>query len=109
VKEVRGVFSSAAEIQPKAVAKKYPFLLIVLKEGFRVHPPAPFGMGCMVKDPAGASIDGGWASRVHIFQWASNMAESDWTRPQEFLPDWWLKDGIEADEFAKDAKESLHL
>ncbi|MCJ1300839.1 hypothetical protein MMC08_003638, partial [Hypocenomyce scalaris] len=90
--EVRTGFSSAADITI-AAANKLPYLLAVLEESLRMHPPVPAGASRIVP-PGGSTISGCWVpggTLVTIPQFAAYHSPNNFAKPTSFIPSRWLE------------------
>ncbi|APA13793.1 hypothetical protein sscle_11g085630 [Sclerotinia sclerotiorum 1980 UF-70] len=91
--EIRSSFSSEEEINIGTVNEK-PYLLAVLKEALRIHPPVPGNHprrvgadGCVV---AGNYVPPN--TLVSFPHWAGYHSEKNWNRPNDFVPERWMGD-----------------
>ena len=101
--DVREKFKSEEEITFASVTE-CEYLLAVLEEGMRMYPPAPSIFSREALDEM--DIDGVKVPRgthVGVHQLASYHSEENWTRPLEFLPERFLKEGQEG-EFRDDSE-----
>lgn len=105
LKEVRSTFSSEKEITIDSV-NNLTYLIAVLSESMRIYPPVPTAAPRLVPYPgdtvAGKYLPGGTA--VNIVHYAAYRYSKNFRRPLEFLPERWLKEGMEG-EFATDNRE----
>jgi cytochrome P450 len=103
--EVRSKFKAEEDITFASVVEcKY--MLAVLEEGLRIYPPAPSvfprqALEDMVVD--GVKVPKG--THVGVHQLATHRAQENWSRPNQFVPERWTKEGKEG-EF-KDDRESM--
>ncbi|KAF2005008.1 cytochrome P450 ClCP1 [Amniculicola lignicola CBS 123094] len=103
--EVRGVFNHEAEIDLMSVGK-LDYMLAVLDEGMRIFPPVP-NQGNRVVPAGGADVAGKWVAggtSLQVNQYAANRLETNFTRPEAFVPERWLADSPE--EFANDDRSA---
>ncbi|KAL0933951.1 benzoate 4-monooxygenase cytochrome P450 [Colletotrichum truncatum] len=92
VEEVRGYFSSAADINFAKATARLPYLLAVLNEAFRLYPPVPTILERVVPNPGeyieGIFVPGG--TRVGVHQSSAGLSISNFTQPEKFIPERWL-------------------
>lgn len=92
--EVRGAFAREADVT-FAAAARLPYLLAVVHEALRIHPPLPAGINRTV--PAGgAVIDGRFVAAGTILQvphWPAFHLAENFADPWEFVPERWLPEG----------------
>ncbi|KAF5873344.1 putative cytochrome p450 protein [Botrytis fragariae] len=89
--EIRSSFNSEDEIQISSVFDK-PYLLAVLKEALRMHPPVPGNHPRRV-GKEGATIAGNYVppnTLVSFPHWAGYHSERNWNRPDDFVPERWM-------------------
>lgn len=90
--EVRAAFAVPADINFSSV-NTLKYLLAVINEALRIHPPLPAGINRVV--PAGgATIDGRFVPQGTILQvphWAAFHLEENFTDPWEFVPERFLE------------------
>ncbi|SLM35804.1 toxin biosynthesis cytochrome p450 [Lasallia pustulata] len=89
---VRTIFDSAQDIKLAALGKM-PYLIAVLEESLRIHPPVPGGFGRRVL-PEGATISGRWVpggTAVNIPQKAANVSHHNFAEANFFIPERWLE------------------
>ncbi|KAJ9152036.1 Isotrichodermin C-15 hydroxylase [Pleurostoma richardsiae] len=102
-KEIRTRFDSEADIK-FATVSKLPYILAVINEALRIHPPLPAGINRMV--PAGgAHVNGKYVpagTNLQVPHWAAYHSSSNFRDPWLFVPERWL-DGDK--EYAGDNKE----
>ena len=111
-KEVRDMFSedSRDQINSTTVSQRLPYLHACIKEALRFYPPTPFGMARKIVG-SGSVIDGQLVppgTSVSVSQWASNHSASNWTKPDDFVPERWLDEASSSNEFTKDKRDALH-
>jgi cytochrome P450 len=81
------------------------YMIAVLTETLRIYPPAPASFNRVVPKE-GCTIVGSYLpgnTVVAINQWSANHSPSNFTRPDEFLPQRWLGDP----EFENDKKKAM--
>ncbi|CAN8101611.1 unnamed protein product [Discula destructiva] len=103
--EIRGTFASEAAINIEAV-RDLPYLLAVLKESLRIHPPVP-GNHSRIVSGEGAEIVGKWVppgTLVSFPHWAGYHSKLNWNRPDDFVPERWMGDP----EFDSDNRACFH-
>ncbi|PSN64117.1 cytochrome P450 [Corynespora cassiicola Philippines] len=91
--EVRGAFKSEDEIDLISVGK-LDYMLAVLDEGMRIYPPVA-NQGNRVVPPQGAMVAGKWVpggTSLQVLQYGANHSATNFTRPEEFVPERWLAD-----------------
>lgn len=89
--EVRSAFKDEDEIDLLSVGK-LDYMLAVLDEGMRVYPPVP-NQGNRVVPAGGAMVAGKWVpggTSLQVMQYAANHSPSNFTRPDDFVPERWL-------------------
>jgi len=89
--EVRGAFQAKADINVAKITR-LPYFEAVLKESFRMYPPAIFGQPRRTY-AAGETIAGYWIPQntgIQLNQYAANHSASNFTDPQSFVPERWL-------------------
>lgn len=97
--EVRSAFSSEDEITFSSIPK-LPYLIAVINESLRIHPPVPAGIHRFVPK-GGAFIDGRYVPEgadVYITQWAAFHSKDNFADPYLFVPERWLGDERYADD-----------
>ncbi|ROV92820.1 hypothetical protein VPNG_09090 [Cytospora leucostoma] len=99
--EVRGYFPPSGEGEEEgeeggmsyaAVSRGLPYLLAVLHESLRIHPPLPAGINRSVPR-GGATVDGRFVAEGTVLQvphWAAFHLEENFRDPWEFAPERWL-------------------
>ncbi|KAI3012351.1 hypothetical protein CBS147346_728 [Aspergillus niger] len=90
--EVRGEFSSAREINVSTLLR-LPMLEAAIKEGIRLTSPVPLGLTRLVPI-GGHTINGEFfpeGTVVSYMQWAANVSPQNYTDPQAFHLERWLK------------------
>jgi cytochrome P450 len=114
VSEIRSMFKTYEEMTILAT-QDIKYLAAVVEEAFRRYPPAPNAFPRVVP-PEGAEIDGQWVpggTTVGINQWAAHHDPSNFYRPDDFLPERWLRadlhgpNDLPAELFANDNKDSM--
>jgi cytochrome P450 len=93
MEEVRGSFQQKTDINISEVAK-LPYFEAVLKESFRMYPPAIFGQPRRTY-AAGETVAGYWIPKntgLQLNQYAANYSASNFTDPERFAPERWLGD-----------------
>ncbi|KAF2183273.1 cytochrome P450 [Zopfia rhizophila CBS 207.26] len=89
--EVRGAFKSEEEIDLLSVSR-LDYMLAVLDAGMRIYPPVP-NQGNRVVPAGGAPVSGKWVAggtSLQVQQYAANHLPSNFTRPDDFVPERWL-------------------
>jgi cytochrome P450 len=102
--EIRSSFRSESEIDMVSV-NSLTYMIAVLTETLRIYPPAPASFNRVVPKE-GCTIVGSYLpgnTVVAINQWSANHSPSNFTRPDEFLPQRWLGDP----EFENDKKKAM--
>ncbi|KAG8167371.1 hypothetical protein KVR01_003060 [Diaporthe batatas] len=99
--EVRSAFRKDQEINVNSV-QNLPYMLAVLKESMRVHPPVAISIP-RVTPPGGARIAGTHVAEgaiVGVWQYAAYHNPAKFRHPDSFIPERWLEDyqGFENDE-----------
>ncbi|KAJ4303218.1 hypothetical protein N0V90_002111 [Kalmusia sp. IMI 367209] len=93
VNEIRTRFSSADDITFEEVSK-LDYTIAVLQESLRYYPPVPTGFPRVVPK-GGDRISGHYVpegTSVYVSQHAANHSERNWTEPDTFAPERWMKD-----------------
>ncbi|RDW76204.1 hypothetical protein BP5796_07025 [Coleophoma crateriformis] len=106
--EIRSAFTSAHEIDIQAM-NRLPYLHACFEETMRLYPPAPTPFA-RVPPVGGGMVDG-----KHVPEWTEinllpsmgNRLESNFHRPDDFVPERWLKDAPV--EFANDQKAACQV
>jgi cytochrome P450 len=109
-REVREAFASEDEIGFVSVTAKLPYMNACLDEALRIHPPVPSSLHRQtVRDHtmiAGTDVPKGTIVGVH--QISTYHAQSNFSRPLEYLPERWLKENQkEGAEFASDKRDAF--
>ncbi|KAJ9138730.1 Isotrichodermin C-15 hydroxylase [Coniochaeta hoffmannii] len=102
VREIRSAFPRAEDISFASVSRSA-YLLAVINEGLRSHPPLPVGISRVTR-PEGATIDGHFVAggtAVHVPHWACYHNSRNFRDAYEFVPERWL-DGEEGAERYRD-------
>ncbi|KAF4448963.1 cytochrome P450 [Fusarium albosuccineum] len=102
--EVRSAFTTEDEIDLLSV-QKLPYLLAVLDETLRIHPPVPSGSPRRIA-PGGDVIVGQYVPEgtvVEIYHWAVYHNPDHFLLPDSFIPERWLGDA----RFANDKKDAF--
>lgn len=84
--EIRSSFSSESEINISSVGNK-PYLLAVLKEALRIHPPVPGNHPRRV-GAEGTTVAGNYVppnTLVSFPHWAGYHSKLNWNRPGKFF------------------------
>ncbi|KAK3367963.1 isotrichodermin C-15 hydroxylase [Podospora didyma] len=106
-REIRSAFANEGEITAASTSgTSLPYLLAVLNEALRMHPPLPTGIHRIVPD-GGAIIDGQFVAAgtdVIVHQWAAYRAPENFTDPDLFVPERWLPDAS-AGKYAGDNRD----
>ncbi|KAK2814459.1 hypothetical protein FQN49_008179, partial [Arthroderma sp. PD_2] len=93
VQEIRSRFKEEKDIVMSEL-DSLPYLVAVITEGMRIHPPVPAIMSRVVPE-GGRSICGRWMPEntvVSISQFAAYRSECHFASPDEFIPERWLSD-----------------
>ncbi|EMD93211.1 hypothetical protein COCC4DRAFT_70767 [Bipolaris maydis ATCC 48331] len=94
VEEIRSSFTSAEEINYTTASARLPYMLAVFDEVLRLLPPVGFGIPRMVPQE-GLVVDGQLVpsgTRVSVFHLAAARSPRNFHKPDEFLPERWLKE-----------------
>lgn len=99
--EVRSAFRTDQEINVNNV-QNLPYMLAVLKESMRVHPPVPISLS-RVAAPGGAQIAGthvAGGTMLGVWQYSVYHNPSKFRLPDSFIPERWLEEskGFENDD-----------
>ena len=89
---IRSEFASASELTLRNL-KGHEFLNAVLQEALRLFPPAPDALFRRTQAPAvvvGQLIPRGTCLTMNL--WAANRTSRNFHRPEDFLPERWLKE-----------------
>ncbi|KAI7911434.1 hypothetical protein M9X92_010530 [Pyricularia oryzae] len=92
-KEVRELFKSEDEITMTQVQQSH-YLLAVLNEAMRLWPAAPAELPRQTP-PEGSMVCGEFIpgdTILLVAQYPSNHYPGNWVKPEEFIPERWLKD-----------------
>lgn len=84
--EIRGAFDKEKDFTFAAVSAKLPYMLAVLNEALRIHPPVPVGIHKIVRE-GGAVIDGKWVvggTDVTAHQWATYRSPVNFKDADEY-------------------------
>ncbi|OIW26079.1 isotrichodermin C-15 hydroxylase [Coniochaeta ligniaria NRRL 30616] len=101
--EIRATFKRESDIDFQSVSQSS-YLLAVINEGLRSHPPLPVGISRVTR-PEGAMIDGHFVTgnvAVHVPHWACYHNSKNFRDAYEFVPERWLEDDLAAAERYKD-------
>ena len=101
--ELRTKFTDEEEITFASVME-CEYMLAVLEEGLRMYPPAPsiFHREALENmEIDGVKVLKG--THVAVHQLAAYRSEENWTRPWDFVPERWLKEGKDG-EFRDDSE-----
>jgi cytochrome P450 len=104
--EIRTTFKSEDEIKSEVIGQM-PYLMAVIEEALRVHPPVPAGLLRTVPQ-GGAFIDGNWVpegTSVAVCSWAAGHNPTNFKDCHKFIPERYLKEYEE--EFAMDNKKAV--
>ncbi|KAJ5126053.1 hypothetical protein N7526_008230 [Penicillium atrosanguineum] len=107
IREVRGVFGQASDINLSVIAKM-PYLNAVLAETMRIYPPIPAMLPRIVPE-GGAFIDGEYVPEgvsVSISLYSAFHSADNFLLPNAFFPERWL-DSPESGRFMSDKKEAF--
>lgn len=94
--EVRTAFAGPdddADAVRFATVGKLPYLLAVINESLRIHPPLPAGIN-RVAPAGGATIDGRFVAQGTVLQvpnWPAFHLEANFTDPWDFVPERFLE------------------
>ncbi|ETS87895.1 hypothetical protein PFICI_01723 [Pestalotiopsis fici W106-1] len=94
--EVRTEFSTYDQINGDT-ATSLPYLEAVIEEGLRLFPPAAIGLP---RECPGAHIDGHWVPEGAIVSTNPFSLTRDpryWSRPNDFVPERWIGEGLAGD------------
>lgn len=87
--------------------QRHEYLTAVLQEGLRLYPPAPDSL--FRRTPSSGSVVAGEVippyTSVTINLWAANRSHLNFYRPNEFIPERWVKQS--SPEFDADDKKVL--
>lgn len=106
--EVRSTFPREADIDFASVSKSN-YLLAVINEGLRSHPPLPVGISRVTR-PGGAVIDGHFVTggvAVHVPHWACYHNSQNFRDAYDFVPERWLEDDEMAGRYKDDNKAAF--
>lgn len=106
VEEIRSTFRSPGDIDVHSV-NRLPYLLAVLEETMRIYPPIAEPVA-RIPPPGGAVVCGRYVpegTTIHGHGLAANHMSSNFHRPNDFIPERWLKDAPE--EFANDNRAAF--
>lgn len=101
--EIRGKFNTEADITMASV-QECEYMMAVLDEALRVYPPAPAGFdrtALQDMEISGVKVPKGTSVTVH--QLSAYLADDNWRKPNEFIPERFMKHGKEG-EFKNDSK-----
>lgn len=90
--EVRTAFACAEDVRFASVSKM-PYLLAVINESLRIHPPLPAGINRVVPT-GGAIIDGRFVAQGTVLQvpdWPAFHLDANFTDPWDFVPERFLE------------------
>ncbi|RYO78255.1 hypothetical protein DL762_008786 [Monosporascus cannonballus] len=117
IKEIRDRFTTAAEINARALVKDCPYLNAVCKESLRIYPPAGAAHLTRIVPDGGCDIAGYWMpggvspfltvasglikvrylppffqqTRVSVYPWSILRDEANYHAPTKFIPERWLR------------------
>ncbi|KAK5655987.1 hypothetical protein OQA88_5125 [Cercophora sp. LCS_1] len=98
--EIYAVFEKEEDIDFNAVSTNLPYMVAVLTEALRMHPPVPVGIHKLAPH-AGVVIDGKWVpggTDVVVHQWSTYRSATNFRDPDLFVPERWLGDEWYADD-----------
>lgn len=99
VAELKANFASISQLNMTKLAS-LPYLNAVLEKTLRLYPLSAFNHSRIV--PAqGAVICGKTVppgTAVGVATWAASRSASNWTRPDEFIPERWIGEGFDGDD-----------
>jgi cytochrome P450 len=101
---IRNAFKSEVEINSITV-NNLDYLLAVLNEALRMYPPVP-GIASRITPRQGCIIAGNFVpgnTCVSVNQWSANRSPSNFSRPEEFIPERWMG----AAEFKDDKRKAV--
>jgi cytochrome P450 len=102
--EIRATFAHESAVDFASVSRSA-YLLAVINEGLRIHPPVPVSISRVTPRPEGAVIDGRFVPggvAVHVPQWACYHNSGNFRDAYEFVPERWLEEDEVARERYKD-------
>ncbi|KAM0826832.1 hypothetical protein ACQ4PT_068607 [Festuca glaucescens] len=88
--ELAQVIGSRKSIEESDI-DQLPYLQAIVKETFRLHPPAPFLLPLQAQETiriAGYMVPQG--ARVLVNVWAIGRDEGIWPKPDKFMPEWFI-------------------
>ncbi|KAK6206423.1 hypothetical protein LQW54_007716 [Pestalotiopsis sp. IQ-011] len=94
--EVRGTFPTYDQINGDT-ATSLPYLEAVIEEGLRLFPPAAIALP---RECPGVEIDGHWVPKGVIVSTNPYVMTRDaryWNRPDDFVPERWIGEGLSGD------------
>ncbi|GIZ39371.1 hypothetical protein CKM354_000275700 [Cercospora kikuchii] len=106
VNEIRTAFKSEEEIDIHSVSR-LTYMLAVLDESMRIYPPVSQQI-LRVPPSGGGMICGKWVpdtASLRLCPLAMNKTESNFARPDDFVPERWLADAPA--EFSNDVKQAF--
>ncbi|MCJ1247172.1 hypothetical protein MMC30_004384 [Trapelia coarctata] len=104
LQEVRGAFKTKADINVAEITK-LPYFEAVLKESFRMYPPAIFGQPRRTY-AAGETVAGHWIPQntgIQLNHYAASYSTSNFKDPESFVPERWLGE----ERYRDDRREAL--
>jgi cytochrome P450 len=107
--EVRSGFENESDINFIGITSRMHYMLAVIDESFRMYAPLTTGLPRLTP-PAGICIDGQWVPgnmRVSVFPVSASRSPRNFHKPEDFIPERWLKYQDVDSPFAKDKRSAM--